>query len=70
MINIKMLRDPESSTSDTYKLKVQTFGNGKPEEFLHMMKDFKTAIDGTVTTPDTKKIHSYVRCYAGNLYKI
>ena len=34
IINIKMHQDPASATSDTYELKVQTFENGKPEEFL------------------------------------
>ena len=38
IIKIKMRQDPASDTSDTYKLKVQTFENGKPEEFIQMMK--------------------------------
>ena len=56
IINIKMRRDPASTTSKTYELKVHTFENGKPEEFLQMMKDFKTGIDGTATTSATGKI--------------
>ena len=51
-----MRRDPTSATSDTYELKVQTFENGKPEEFLKMMKDFKTETDGTGTTSATGNI--------------
>ena len=45
-----------SGTSKTYKLKVQIFENGKPEEFLQTMKDLKTGIDRTGTTPATRKI--------------
>ena len=51
-----MRQDPASTTSETYELKVQTFENGKPEEFLHMMKDFKTGIDGKATLSATRKI--------------
>ena len=52
-----MHRDPASTTSKTYELKVPTFEKDKPEEFLQMMKDFKTATDGTWTTPATGKSH-------------
>ena len=56
MIKINMCRDPASATSKTYELKVQTFENGKPEEFLQMTKDFKNATDGTGTTSATGRI--------------
>ena len=52
-----MRQDPASDTSKTYKLKVPTFKNGKPEEFLQMMKAFNTATDGTGTTSATGKIY-------------
>ena len=52
-----MRRDPAPATFDTYELKVPTFENGKPEESLQMIKDFKTATDGTETTSTTGKIH-------------
>ena len=52
-----MRQDPESATSETYKLKVPTFKNSKPEEFLQMMKDFKTATYGTGTTFASGKIN-------------
>ena len=39
IINLKMRQDPASAASKTYELKVQTFENGKPEEFLQMMKE-------------------------------
>ena len=51
-----MHQDLESNTSKTYELKVCTFENGKPEEFLQNMKDFKTSTDGTGTTSATRKI--------------
>ena len=67
IIKIKMRRDPASATSETYELKFQTYENGKPEEFLEMMKDFKTNTDRTGTTSATGKFSSYLQCYAGNL---
>ena len=51
-----MRQNTESDTYETYELKVPTFHNGKPEKFLHMMKDFKTTNYGTVTTPSTGRI--------------
>ena len=51
-----MIQDTASATSETYKLKVQTFANSKPEEFLQNTKDFKTGIYGTVTTSVPGKI--------------
>ena len=51
-----MRRYRASAASETYKLKVQTIENGEPEEFLQMMKDFKTNIDGTGTTSAPGKI--------------
>ena len=64
---IKILQDTESVTSKNYKLKVLMSKNGKPEDFLQMMKEFKTATDGTGTTYATVKPTSYVLCYAGRL---
>ena len=51
-----MRQDPASAASKTYELKVQMFENGKPEEFLQMMKDFKTGTDGTGTTSAPENI--------------
>ena len=56
IIKIKMLQDPAPATSETYKLKFQTFENGKPEEFLQIMKELDTTTDGKGTTPATGKI--------------
>ena len=66
IIRIKICRGPASATFNTYKLKVQMFENGKPEEFLQMMKDFKTGIDRTATTYATVKFNFYAKLYAGN----
>ena len=65
IIKIKMRQYPASTTSETYKLKVQTFEKLKLEEFLQMMKDFKTGIDGTATISATGKINFYAQWYAG-----
>ena len=51
-----MCQDPVSATSETYKLEVPTFKNGKPEGMIQMMKYFKSATDGTETTSATGKI--------------
>ena len=59
IIKINMRQYPASAIYDTYELKVQMFENGKPEEFLQMMKDFKTATDRRGTTSATRKINSY-----------
>ena len=47
IIKINMRQNPESADSDTYKLNIAMFDNRKQEEFLGIMKKFKTAIDGT-----------------------
>ena len=52
-----MRQDPESSTSETYKIKFPTFENGKPEELLQTMKELKTATEGTGNTSATIKTH-------------
>ena len=57
MIKIKMYWYPTSATSKTYKLKSDTFENGKPEEFLQILKNFKTTTDGTETTSAPVRIH-------------
>ena len=56
IIKINMRQDPASATSDTYELKVQTLENCKPEEFLQMMKNFKTDVVRTGTTSTTGTI--------------
>ena len=63
-----MRQNTASATSNNYELKVQTFKNGKPEEFLETMKDFKTGIDGTGNNSVTIKINLYAQCYAGKLW--
>ena len=53
IININMHWDPVSATWETYKLKTTDFKNLKPEEFLAIMNNLKTVIDGagTMFTP-------------------
>ena len=45
-----MGRNPSDVASETYKLKIVTFENGQPEEFLQHMKNFNRAVYGTETT--------------------
>ena len=56
IIKNKMHQNPVSATYETHNLKVQKFENGEPEEFLQMMKDFRTGIDGTGTNSASVKI--------------
>ena len=60
IINIKMRQYPLSYTSKTYEIKTATFENDKPEEFLTLMKNFKTAIDKTGTASAPRRIN-YLR---------
>ena len=55
-----MHRYPVAADSETYKLKIAMFDNGKPDEFLKMRKNFNTVIDGTGTTTAAGKIN-YLR---------
>ena len=55
-----MRQNPSNVTSETYELKIVTFENGQPEEFLQLMKNFKRAVDGTETTTTAGKIN-YLR---------
>ena len=47
---VNMRRNPVSAASETYDLNMATFENGQPEEFLALLKNFKTVIDGIGTT--------------------
>ena len=52
-----MQHKPVSSASETYKLKMATFENVKPEYFLRLPNNFKTDIGGTGTTAIVGKIN-------------
>ena len=58
--NIKMRQYPSDADSETYKLKIVLFENRQPEEFLALMKNFKSAIDRTGNTSAAGKIN-YIR---------
>ena len=49
--------DPTPATSNICDLKIATLKNGKLEDFLKMMKNFKTAIDREGTTTATGRIN-------------
>ena len=55
-----MCRNLSESDSETYKLNIVMFEHGQPEEFLALMNNFKTAIDGTGATSAAGKIN-YIR---------
>ena len=50
IFKINMHRNPASAMFNTYELKISMFNTCKPEEFLVLMKNFKAAIDGKLTT--------------------
>ena len=53
---------PFDDESETYKHKIAMFENGQPEKFRALMKNFKTAIDGTGTTSAAGKKNITVIC--------
>ena len=55
-----MRQNPSDIASKTNKLKIVTFENSQPEEFLQIMKKFKIVVDGTGTTTVAGKIN-YLR---------
>ena len=60
IIKIMMRQIPSDAAWKTYKLKMVTFEHVQSEEFLQLMKNFKRAVDGTVTTTAAGKIN-YLR---------
>ena len=47
VIEVKTGRNPTPEMSETYNIRISTFDDGKPEEFLALLK---IAVDGTGTT--------------------
>ena len=43
-VQLKLCRDPTSSTLDLYKFKMYLFGHGNPEEFLFLIRNFNMNI--------------------------
>ena len=60
IIKIKMRQNQSDADSETYKIKIGTFENGQPEEFLQIMNNFKRAVDRKGTTTTAGKIN-YLR---------
>ena len=57
LCKIKLRRDPTSEKSDMYESKTALFDNGKPEEFLLFVQNFKMMIDASGTLADNVKLH-------------
>ena len=57
LCKIKLRRDPTSEKSDMYESKTALFDNGKPEEFLLFVRNFKMMIDASGTLADNVKLH-------------
>ena len=60
IIKIKKRQDPFDANSETYDIKIATFENSQPEELLALMKNLKSAVDGTGTTLASGRIN-YLR---------
>ena len=43
-VKLNLRRDPKSSTSDLYELKMYLFDNGDPEKFLLFARNFNMTI--------------------------
>ena len=52
-----MIRDPMSTTLETYKLNMSIFEKGQLEDFLGILANFNTSIDKTVTTTAVGRIN-------------
>ena len=50
IIKVNKRRNLDSSTYDTYKLKMATFENYQPEELFTLLNNYKIEINGTGTT--------------------
>ena len=51
-----MRRNPTSAVSDTYKLKMDTFKNVQPEDFLVLLRKINNMMDGTGTMTVARQI--------------
>ena len=60
IIKVNKRRKLDSATYDTYKLKMVTFENYQPEEFLALLNNFRIEINGTGTTSVSGRI-KYIR---------
>ena len=60
IIKVNKRRKLDSATYDTYKLKMVTFENYQPEEFLALLNNFRIEINGTGTTSFYGRI-KYIR---------
>ena len=52
-----MCQKPSDADSEACELKIVTFEIGQPEEFLHLMNNFKRSVDRTGTTTAVGKIN-------------
>ena len=53
IIKVKIHRNPSSAASEMHNIKINTFNDVQPEEFLSLLNNFNIATDGigTTTTP-------------------
>ena len=68
IIKINICWNLMSSASEKYELNTSTFNNRKPEEFLALMNNFKTAINGTGTESVSGGIKCLLTIYLENIY--
>ena len=55
IINVNMICNPLSSVLEMNEVKMITLENGQPEDFLILLRNFKTMINGIGTT--TNAVH-------------
>ena len=61
-VKLKLLRDPMSSTSDLYELRMSSFEHGGPEEFIFFVRNFQMTLADTGTLETEAKVQ-YLRTF-------
>ena len=67
-IKIKLRRNSEPDTLDMYEFKMTLFENGKPEEFLLFLQNFKLPLMCQEQLQRLEKFNTCVSCYVGKIY--
>ena len=63
----KFHRDPTSEKSDMYEFKIALFDNGKPEELLLFMRNFKIMLEASGTISTKKNLQYFCKLLHGEV---
>ena len=59
-VKLKLCRDPKSEKLDLYKFKMDLLENGKPEEFLLLIRNFNMTLKASRRTKTSAKDNTLV----------